>query len=178
MAKYRWFRLVLNSNGGDVTLRNARLVTSARALGEKPAAIRGADMFPAIYPLVNWNESTGIETGKVLNVDATTFTFKERYAGMHLDFGGTFSLDSYKDLSVEYLGGTCQNSEVYFGTNSHGKANLGNNSVQNAFVTKVLPLSEIINTQVTAGNGYSASRLTLQALRTNETCVIRTIKLQ
>lgn len=178
MAKYRWFRLVLNSNGGDVTLRNARLVTSARVFGEKPAAIRGADMFPAIYPLVNWNESTSIETGKVLNVDATTFTFKERYAGIHLDFGGTFSFDNYKELSVEYLGGTCQNSEIYFGTNSHGKANLGNNSVQNAFVTKVLPLSEIINTQVTTGNGYSASRLTLQALRANETCVIRAIKLQ
>ncbi|MBR2058395.1 MAG: hypothetical protein IJ982_05730, partial [Fibrobacter sp.] len=178
MAKYRWFRLVLNSNGGDVTLRNARLVTSARVFGEKPAAIRGADMFPAIYPLVNWNESTSIETGKVQNIDATTFTFKERYAGMHLDFGGTFSFDNYKELSVEYLGGTCQNSEIYFGTNSHGKANLGNNSVQNAFVTKVLPLPEIVNTRVTAGNGYSASRLTLQALRANETCVIRAIKLQ
>ena len=30
----------------------------------------------------------------------------------------------------------------------------GNNSVQNAFVTKVLPLPEIVNTRVTAGNGY------------------------
>ncbi len=178
MAKYRWFRLVLNSSGADVTLRNARLITSARVLSEKPAAIGSADLYPSAYTLVNWNESTTIEKGKVLNTDATTFTFNERYAGIHLDFGGTFSLDNYKELSVEYLGNTCQNSEVYFGTNSHGKVNLVNNSVQNAFVTKVLPLSEIVNTQVTAGNGYSASRLTLQALRTNETCVIHSIKLQ
>ena len=178
MAKYRWFRLVLNSSGGDVTLRNARLINSARVLSEKSAAIRSADLFPSTYKLVNWNESTTIEKGKVLNTDATTFTFNERYAGIHLDFGGTFSLDSYKELSVEYLDNTCQNSEVYFGTYSHGKVNLVSSSLQNAFVTKVLPLSEIVNTQVTAGNGYSASRLTLQALRTNETCVIRSIKLQ
>ena len=178
MAKYRWFRLVLNSSGADVTLRNARLITSARVLSEKPAAIGSADLYPSAYTLVNWNESTTIEKGKVLNTDATTFTFNERYAGIHLDFGGTFSLDNYKELSVEYLGNTCQNSEVYFGTYSRGRVNLVNNSVQNAFVTKVLPLSEIVNTQVTAGNGYSASRLTLQTLRTNESCVIRSIKLQ
>jgi hypothetical protein len=178
MAKYRWFRLVLNSSGADVTLRNARLITSARVLSEKPAAIGSADLYPSAYTLVNWNESTTIEKGKVLNTDATTFTFNERYAGIHLDFGGTFSLDNYKELSVEYLGNTCQNSEVYFGTYSRGRVNLVNNSVQNAFVTKVLPLSEIVNTQVTAGNGYSASRLTLQTLRTYESCVIRSIKLQ
>ena len=178
MAKYRWFRLVLNSNGGDITIRNPRLLTSFMTFSEKPAAINAAELFPSSYKLVNWNESTVIKNGKVQNSDATTFNFKERYAGVHLDFGGTFSFDKYKELKVEYLGGTCQNSEIYFGTNSHGKANLGNNSVQNAFVTKVLPLSEIINTLVTAGNGYSASRLTLQALRTNETCVIRAIKLQ
>lgn len=178
MAKYRWFRLVLNSSGADVTLRNAKLVVSSRVMSEKPAAIGSASLYPSAYTLVNWNESTTIKKGKVLNTDATTFTFNERYAGLHLDFGGTFSLDSYKELSVEYLGNTCQNSEVYFGTASHGKVNLVNNSVQNTFVTKVLPLSEIVNTRVTASNGYSASRLTLQALRTNETCVIRSIKLQ
>lgn len=178
MAKYRWFRVVLNSSGADVTVRNPRLLTTFMTFTDKPAAIGSAGLFPSAYTLVNWNETTSIEKGKVLNVDATTFTFRERYAGIHLDFGGTFSLDNYKELKVEYLGGTCQNSEVYFGTASHGKVNLVNNSVQNAFVNKVLPLSEIVNTRVTAGNGYSASRLTLQALRANETCVIRSIKLQ
>ena len=178
MAKYRWFRLVLNSNGGDVTLRGAKLVVSSRVASEKPAAIGSANLFPSAYTLVNWNETTTIQNGKVQNVDATTFAFSERYAGIHLDFAGTFSLDNYKELNVEYLAGTCQNSEVYFGTNSHGQVNLGNNSVQNEFVNKVLHRSEIVNTQVTAGNGYSASRLTLQALRKDETCVIRSIKLQ
>ena len=178
MARYRWFRLVLNSNGGDVTIRNPKLLTSFMTFSEKPAEIKSANIFPAVYPLVNWNESTSIQTGKVQNKEATTFKFSEKYAGVHLDFGGTFSFDNYRELNIEYLGSTCQNSEVYFGTASHGKVNLGNKTVQNEFVNKVLPLSEIVNTRVTAGNGYSASRLTLQALRPGETCVIRSIRLQ
>ena len=178
MAKYRWFRLVLNSNGGDVTIRNVKLLTSYMTFSEKPAAIKSADLFPAVYPLVKWNASTRAEAGRIQNLDVAVFMFSEKYEGVHLDFGGTFSLDNYKELKVEYLGNTCQSSEIYFGTASHGKVNLANSTLQNALVSKVLPLSEIINTRVTAGNGYSASRLTLQALRANETCIIRSIKLQ
>ena len=139
---------------------------------------RSATLFPSNYKTVNWNSSTTIKQVKVGNSDATEFSFKEIYAGIHLDFGGTFSLDNYKELKVEYLGSTCRNSEIYFGTYSHGKVNLGNNSMQNEFVNKVLPLKNIINTDVTAGNGFSASRLTLQALDANETCTIRSVKLQ
>ena len=96
-----------------------------------------------------------------------------------LDFGGTYSLDAYSELKVEYRAGTCLHSEVYFGTASKGKVNLGsNNSLQNEFVSKILPLSQIINTNVSLSNGFSASRLTLQALRTNESCEIRSISLQ
>lgn len=178
MSKYRWFRLVLNSNGGKVTLRNTKLLTTFKTFSEKPADIGSTTLFPASYNTVNWNSTTTIKQVKIGNEEATEFGFKERYAGIHLDFGGTFSLDKYKELKVEYLGSTCQNSEVYFGTNSHGKVNLGNNSMQNEFVNKVLPLKGIINTDVTPGNGFSASRLTLQALKTNETCTIRSIKLQ
>jgi len=178
MAKYRWFRLVLNSNGAQVTIRNPKLLTTFMTFSEKPANIKSASLFPSSYTLVSWNSSTTIQAGKVQNVDATTFTFRDRHAGVHLDFGGTFSLDNFKELKVEYLGNTCQGSELYFGTASHGKVNLGNKTVQNEFVNKVLPLSEIINTSVTAGNGFSASRLTLQALKQGETCVIRSIRLQ
>ena len=178
MAKYRWFRLVLNSNGGKVTLRNTRLLTTFKTFSEKPVDIGSATLFPSNYKTVNWNSSTTIKQVKVGNSDATEFSFKEIYAGIHLDFGGTFSLDNYKELKVEYLGSTCRNSEIYFGTYSHGKVNLGNNSMQNEFVNKVLPLKNIINTDVTAGNGFSASRLTLQALDANETCTIRSVKLQ
>ena len=178
MVKYRWFRLVLNSNGGQVTLRNTRLLTSFKAFSEKPADIGNATIYPSDYKLVNWNNTTAIRNVKVGNEDATEFKFTERYAGIHLDFEGTFSFDKYKELKVEYLGSTCQNSEIYFGTASHGKINLGNNSVQNEFVYKVLPLENIISTSVTFGNGFSGSRLTLQALRANETCTIRSIRLQ
>ena len=178
MAKYRWFRLVLNSNGGKVTLRNTRLLTTFKTFSEKPADIGSATLFPSNYKTVNWNTSTTIKQVKVGNNDATEFSFREIYAGIHLDFGGTFSLDNYKELKVEYLGSTCRNSEIYFGSYSHGKVNLGNNSMQNEFVNKVLPLKNIINTDVTAGNGFSASRLTLQALDANETCTIRSVKLQ
>ena len=178
MAKYRWFRLVLNSNGGKVTLRNTRLLTTSRTFSEKPADIGSATLFPSSYRTVNWNASTAIKQVKVGNDDATEFSFKELYAGAHLDLGGTFSFDKYKELNVEYLASTCRNSEIYFGTASRGRVNLDNNSRQNEFVNKVLPLVDIINTDVTAGNGLSASRLSLQALMPNETCTIRSIRLQ
>lgn len=178
MAKYRWFRLVLNSNGATITMRRPRLLTTFKTFDKKPAGIASASLFPSSYKTVNWNASTTIKQVKIGNESATEFAFKERYAGIHLDFEGTFSFDNYKELNVEYHGSTCRNSEIYFGTNSHGKVNLGNNSMQNAIVNKVLPLRDIVNTDVTAGNGFSASRLTLQALSANETCTIRSIKLQ
>ena len=178
MAKYRWFRLVLNSSGATVTIRRPKLLTTFKNFDKKPAPIASAGLFPSSYKTVNWNATTTIRQVKIGNDDATEFAFKELYAGVHLDFGGTFSFDNYKEINVEYLGSTCKNSEIYFGTNSHGKVNLGNNSMQNAFVNKVLPLRNIVNTDVTAGNGFSASRLTLQALNANETCTIRSIRLQ
>ena len=175
MAKYRWFRLVLNSNGATMTFTRPRLVTTTVANLEKPSPIATATLFPSKYALVNWSPSTSIVQGD----KATTFNFTERYSGIHLDFGGTYSLDGYDELKVEYRAGTCLHSEVYFGTASKGKVNLGsNNSLQNEFVSKILPLSQIINTNVTVSNGYSASRLTLQAIRPNETCEIRSITLQ
>ena len=169
---------MLNSSGATVTIRRPKLLTTFKTFDEKPAPIASAGLFPSSYKTVNWNATTTIRQVKIGNDNATEFAFKERYAGVHLDFGGTFSFDNYKEINVEYLGSTCKNSEIYFGTNSHGKVNLGNNSMQNAFVNKVLPLGNIVNTDVTAGNGFSASRLTLQALNANETCTIRSIRLQ
>lgn len=175
MSKYRWFRLVLNSSGATMTLTKPRLITSTITNQEKPSPIATAKLFPSNYGVVNWNPTTTIVTGN----GTTTFNFKERYSGIHLDFGGTYSLDAYSELKVEYRAGTCLHSEVYFGTASKGKVNLGsNNSLQNEFVSKILPLSQIINTNVTLSNGFSASRLTLQAIRANESCEIRSISLQ
>lgn len=175
MSNYRWFRLVLNSNGATMTLTKPRLITSAVADLEKPSPIATAKLFPSNYDIVNWTPSTTIVKGD----KATTFKFVERYSGIHLDFGGTYSLDAYSELKVEYRAGTCLHSEIYFGTASKGKVNLGgNNSLQNEFVSKILPLSQVINTNVTVSNRLSASRLTLQAIRANETCEIRSISLQ
>lgn len=177
MQTYRWFRIVLNGNGGTVSVTRPRLLTSSAPLAEKPEAIKNSGIFPTTdYKIVKWNSSSSMQTendGNLLKLH-----FADRYDGIHFDFGGTVSLDKYKELKVEYMGNTCQNSEVYFGTSSHGKVNLGNNSLQNAIVTKLLPLSEVVNTKVTSGNGYSASRLTLQALKANESCSIRSISLQ
>lgn len=175
MSNYRWFRLVLNSNGATMTLTKPRLITSTVANLEKPSPIATRTLFPSNYGIVKWSPTTSI----TYNDKAAAFSFAERYSGIHLDFGGTYSLDAYSELKVEYRAGTCLHSEIYFGNASKGKVNLGsNNSLQNEFVSKILPLSQIVNTSVTASNGYSASRLTLQAMRANETCEIRSITLQ
>ena len=155
--------------------QRSRLITSTVANLEKPSPIATRTLFPSNYGIVKWSPTTSI----TYNDKAAAFSFAERYSGIHLDFGGTYSLDAYSELKVEYRAGTCLHSEIYFGTASKGKVNLGsNNSLQNEFVSKILPLSQIVNTSVTASNGYSASRLTLQAMRANETCEIRSITLQ
>ena len=178
MSKYRWFRVVLNSNGANVTMTKPRLLTSSVTFEEKPEAIKNASIYPSNYGITKWSESSTMKEKTVNGSNVLEIAFKERYDGIHLDLGGLVNLDKYKNLKVEYVPSTCEASEIYFDSQSHGKVNLDNGSLQNGFMYKILQLKEIINTNVTPGNSLSASRLTLQALRTDEKCSIKSIILQ
>lgn len=179
LKNFRWFRLVLNSNGGDVTIRRPRLVINANSFEEVPSAISSAKIYPNTnYGVIRWSDtmtvkdySDGLGTGRL-------FDFKSDQDGAYVNFAQMYSMDSYKNLNVVYWPGTCQNTSIFFDAKSKKNVNLGNGSLQNGFVSKKLPLTDLINTSITPKGSLSASRLGLQAMWANEKCIVRSITLE
>lgn len=174
----RWFRLVLNSDGGEVTVSNAHLLLDTRIEASVPAKIASAEIYPSQYEYVPWDESVLVkpyldELGAGLEIDYG----KARY-GMFFDLGKMVSMDDYKNLVVDYWPGTCQRSLVYFDSKKLVAANLANGRLQNGFVRKILPLDEIIDTGMTPHGSKSAHRLNLQSVAANERCIVKSILLQ
>jgi hypothetical protein len=173
-----WFRLVLNSDGGNVTLSNPHLVLNTQGDAAVPPKIASSEIYPGPYEYTLWDASVHAnpyhdELGLGLEI-----TFDRARQGLHFDFGKMVSMDDYKNLVVDYWPGTCQNSIAYFDSKKLLKMNLDNGSLQNGFVQKILPLDEIIDTDVTPQGSKSARRLNLQPVVANERCLIKSISLK
>ena len=176
---YKWLRLVLNSNGANVTLSNPKIITSTANLAEKPEPISSSKIFPnSKYTAVPWSDNVKIQTKTVGTNEMLYVSTEKRYDGLHFDFGKTVSMDKFTSLVVEFEPGTCAHTAVYFDAKDTGNPNLGNYSLQNGIANKILPLSQIIKTEVTPNHSLSASRLKIQSTKDSETCHIRTIYLQ
>ena len=174
----RWFRLVLNSDGGDVTVSNAQLVLNTRGDVAVPPKISSADIYPSRYEYFSWDDETHINTyGDELGI-GIQIEFDKAQRGMHIEFGPMVSMDDYRNLVVDYWPGTCQRTLAYFDSKKLADANLANGWLQNGFVRKNLPLDEIIDLRVTPHGSKSAHRLNLQAVGGSERCVIKSIKLE
>jgi hypothetical protein len=179
LKSFRWFRLVLNSNGGLVSLRNPRLVINANNLEEVPAAIPSAKIYPnTSYKVVPWSDTVIVKDysdglGSGISID-----FKSNLDGVHFDLKKSYSMDAYKNLNVAYWPGTCQSTSIFFDAKSKKNVNMGNGSLQNGFVVKKLPLSDLVNTDITPKGSLSASRLGLQAMKSGEKCIVRSITLE
>ena len=179
LKNFRWFRLVLNSNGGFVTLRNPRLVENANNFETVPPAIPSAKIYPnTSYKVVPWSDTVAIKDYSDGLGSGLTINFKSGMDGAHFDLTKNYSMNAYKNLVVSYWPGTCQNTSIFFDAKSKKNVNMGNGSLQNGFVVKKLPLTDLINTDITPKGSFSASRLGLQAMRNNETCIIRSITLE
>jgi hypothetical protein len=173
-----WFRLVLNSDGADVTMSKAQLVLNTRSDEAVPPKVSSANIYPNTYAYFPWNEEThikayGDELGTGLEIK-----FDKAQRGMHIEFGKMVSMDDYRNLVVDYWPGTCQHTLAYFDSKKLIEANLANNWLQNGFVRKILPLDEIIDLSVTPHGSKSAHRLNLQAVGSSERCVIKSIMLE
>jgi len=173
-----WFRLVLNSDGGDVTLENAHMILNTRSEQALPPKIESAIIYPSRYEFFPWSSDVQTksyvdELGKGLEIK-----FGKAHRGLHIEFDRMVSMDSYENLVVEYWPGTCQQTLAYFDSKKLTNANLDNGSLQNGFVRKNLPLSEIIDQNVTPQGSKSAHRLNLQSVAANERCVINSIMLK
>lgn len=175
LKRYHWLRLVINSEGGEVVLSKPRLLTSANAFTAIPQGIKSKTIYPnSDVAIVPWsNTVTAKKKNGILQI-----TSKNKFDGMHFDLGGTYSMDKYKNLKITYEQGTCDGYEVFFDAKDKNFARFVNSSVQNNIVTEILPLSQIINTNATPSGSYSASRLTLQAIRTSQKCYIKEISLE
>lgn len=179
LKKFRWFRLILNSNGGNVEMSQPRLVTSTRYLEEIPSAISSSSIYPNnIYNIKPWSNSVYLKEITMGTSSIMEAKINTKYDGLHINFNKAVSLNNYTNLVVSYVPGTCTNTAIYFDTGTSGSANLASNELQNTFAVKKLPLSKIINTQLTPKGSFSASRLIIQALKDNETCKIKSISLQ
>lgn len=178
LTNYRWFRLVLNSNGGLVTLSNPRIVTSAIAYAEKNPSIPSAALYPnTTYSVIPWSDTVVVKDYSDAIGSGLKMSFGSYLDGAHFDLRNTYSMDSYKNLVVEYWPGTCQQTDIFFGQKKKS-VNLGNGSLQGSFVTKKLPLSNLVNVALNPNQPYSASRLSLQAMKKNEICIIHSIRLE
>ena len=179
LKNFRWFRLVLNSAGGNVILRRPRLVINANNLEEIPPAIPSAKVYPnTSYKVVPWSDTVMVKDYSDGLGSGISFEFKSNLDGAHFDLKKNYSMDAYKNLNVVYWPGTCQNTSVFFDAKSGKNVNIGNGSLQNGFVSKKLPLSDLINTNITPKGSLSASRLGLQAMKAGEKCIVRSITLE
>ena len=179
LKSFRWFRLVLNSKGGMVTLRRPRLVVNANNFEEIPTAIPSAKIYPnATYRAVPWSDTVVVKDYSDGLGAGVAFEFKASQDGAYLDLKKPYSMDAYKSLKVEYWPGTCINTSIFFDAKSKKDVNLGNSSLQNGFVVKILPLQDLINTDITPKGSLSASRLGLQAMKSREKCIVHSITLE
>ncbi len=176
---YKWLQLVLNSNGADVTLSAPRIITSTTDFAEMPEPIPSAKIFPeGGYKAVPWSSAVSLQKKTVGTSEMLYATTASRHDGFHFDFGKAYSMDAFTALVVEFEPGTCTRTEIYFDAKDTGSPNLGDYRLQNGYANKILPLQNIVNTQVTPNRSLSASRLKIQATRDNETCNIKAIYLQ
>ena len=162
-----------------MTLRRPKLITNANSFEEVPPAIPSAKIYPNTnYKVVPWSDTVSVKDysdglGSGISID-----FKSNLDGIHFDLKKNYSMDAYKNLNVVYWPGTCQNTSIFFDAKSKKNVNMGNGSLQNGYVSKKLPLSDLVNTDITPKHSLSASRLGLQAMKSGEKCIIHSITLE
>jgi len=172
ISAYRWFRLVLNSDGGSVIISNPRFERSV-SNEDAPSAMMANVVFPnnafEFFPMARTQlspYSDGLGTG--IQAD-----FSSVGSAYFVDFGEKKNLKSYTNLKVTYWPGTCQNTKVYFDSYKEGGVSLKNGVPEGLLVSKKIPLSSIIDTGITPDHIYSASRFVVQSTSVVEKCVIR-----
>lgn len=177
LEHYRWFRLVLNSNGSNVTVGKASLTKNA-VKEIPPTEEVNANVYPnATYKLTTWTQSVKISDYSGDLGKGVQLQFEKIGGGAYIDFAGAKNMNRYNVLKVSYWPGTCQGTGVYFDSYKKGYFSLSNARIEGNFAVAEIPLSSIINTDVTPENKKSAFRLTFENKRANDKCIVNNILL-
>ena len=170
---YRWLRLVLNSDGGNVTVSNPVLLKTVENTEKKYEKL-SENLYPnAAFKFVPWTSAVSATSYSDALGSGVSLRFQKLHGGAYLDLNGDKSADSYSKLIVYYWPGTCQGTGVYFDSYSSGIDLLRNNAVADGnFLVKEIPLSDIIDAKITHDHRKIASRLVFANVKTDEVCSV------
>lgn len=174
---YRWFRLVMNSDGANVTLSKPRLVKKAFAKEQYNKV--ESNLYPSSrYDFVTWTQSAIFSNYSDALGRGLSIKFANYGAGGFIDFGEFANAGSYKNLKVTFWPGTCENTGIYFGSYSRGIALLRNGTAKGNFLSKTIPIADIVSPNFIQGNAMLTSRLSIQGQKPDERCIIHDIMLE
>ncbi|WP_298771268.1 hypothetical protein [uncultured Fibrobacter sp.] len=178
ISAYRWIRLILNSDGGNVTLSNPRIVKSLVS-EEVPKVKVAKNLYPnADYSFVAWQDSTLISKYSDALGSGIRLNFDQPGYGAHLDFGGMKDLSGFSTLEIAFWPGSCQQTVVYLYSSRRPINALRNATASGAFMKASIPLDQIVDTRLTPNGMLAASRLSIQGTAVNETCLIKSVNLK
>ena len=173
LERYHWLRLVLNSDGGNVTVADPVLTKTVENTDKQYKTLE-AEMYPSktnqFYP---WTSSVSVNSYFQAPEYGAELKFKTIGSGAYLDLGGEWSLDGYEKLLFYYWPGSCQRTGVYFDSFASGMQYLdGSSTMENGFVVKEILLSDVLDTKITQSHKKIASRLVFKSGRTEEVCLV------
>jgi len=178
LVHYRWFRVVLNSDGGNVTLSNPRLTKSLVAV-EVPTEKAAGNIYPSSdYRYYSWQDSVPATEFSDALGKGLSLTFNHFGDGIHFDLNGVKDLSGYSALELFHWPGTCQHTIAYFDSYRKSNVVLKRGTASNGLLRSVILLDDIVDRRLTPNNGLSASRLVLQGTAVNEKCNIKSINLR
>lgn len=174
---YRWATLVLNSQGGGIEVKDVH-ISNSEMDSEPPQVLANPWIVPVNQGV--WNFGTwGAHDPEYSDALGTgiKLTMPRKDDGAYFDAGNYRDLGHFRNLKVVYWPGTCQNTWLYFDRKVN-KANLAGGVKDGSMLSKTIPLSSIIDRQITPQKTLSGQRLYAQTAVASETCIIKEIKLQ
>ncbi|MCQ2098137.1 MAG: hypothetical protein MJY87_09400 [Fibrobacter sp.] len=175
---YRWFRLVLNSNGANVDVMKPRLIYASLSK-QSVEYLTNSVIFPnGGVPVRNAGE--GAFVGSYEDALGMGQEFKFRNIGdfAFYDWGVAKNLSQFEKVKIQYWPGTCNATKVYFDSYVNAGVSLAQGNVKGSFLEKTIPLESVVNTNFTQDNDISASRFVLRGTHADERCLVHRIVLE
>ena len=173
LKNYRWIRLVLNSDGGNVTVANP-VLTRTMENSDKKYEVLDENMYPnESYRFVPWTSETTVTPRTDALGLGSMLQYHNYHGGAYLDLKGEKNADSYSKLYVYYSAGTCQGTGVYFDSYASGMQLLSKDAYADGnFLVKEIALSDIIDTKISQNHRKIVSRLVFANTKMDEKCFV------